>query len=287
MSYFFEESNGYKRPRVGFIATHAFVLIIGLVLILDSWATVPAGSRGVLLKLGAVQQESLGEGFHLKTPFIQDVVTINVQTQKEEVEADSASKDLQQVTTTIALNYKINPDAAWKLYRDIGTDYESRVIAPAIEEAVKSATAQYTAEELITKRNEVKDVAKQALKNQIAQFNISLEEFSIVDFSFSADFDKAIEQKVTAKELAIKAENDLRRVEFEQQQEIEKAKALAEKSRLEAAALANSVSAANLTEKLKAEAILEFARKWDGKSFPSDMVIGGTVLDKFLNNFGQ
>ena len=286
MPYFFEESNGYTRPKVGFIVTHIVGGVFLLVVLFGSWATVPAGHRGVKVHMGAVEEHSLSEGFHWKLPFVQDIIVVNVQTQKSEVQADSASKDLQEVSTTIALNFRIDPSNAWKLYQEIGEDYDFRVIAPAIEEAVKTATAQYTAEELITKRNEVKNVAKDALKNQIAPFHIALEEFSIVNFSFSEEFDRAIEQKVTANELALKAENDLKRVEFEQQQEIEKAKAHAEKARLEALALQNSVAAANLTKKLEAEAMLEFAKKWNGQ-LPANWVVGGTVVDKFLNNFAK
>ena len=286
MSKFLDENGDITLAGVKRIIAWGIFAVFFIIFAFGSWAIVPPGHRGVLIKLGAVQDRSLEEGFYWKMPFIHQIRKMNIQTQKEETQADAASKDLQQVTATIATNFHVRPDMAHKVYQMIGTDYKARVIDPAVEEAVKASTSKFNAGELITKREEVKSVAKDVLRAQLAQFNIVLDEFSIVDFQFSEQFDSAIEAKVTAAEQAKKAENDLRRVEFEQQQEIEKAKAFAKKSELEAQALSNTVSASNLIRKIEAEAVLEFAKSWNG-ILPNNWVIGGTVLDRLIEKFSR
>ena len=127
------------------------------------------------------------------------------------------------------------------------------------------------------------------ITNSAAEFlvlDIVLDEFSIENFDFTPEFDAAIEAKVTAEQNALKAQHDLARVEFEQQQEIEKAKAFAKKSELEAEALSNTASATNLIRKIEAEATLELAKKWNG-ILPNNWVIGGTVLDKLIDKMSR
>lgn len=286
MSGYLNERGNITPKGVGMLLFLAVAAIVLLILVFGSWSIVKAGNEGVLIKLGAVQQYSLSEGFHWKAPFLHKIKNVNVQTQKAQVTADAASADLQQVTATIALNYHIQRGFAYKLYQDIGMAYKERVIDPAVEEAVKASTANFTAEELITKRQEVKAAAKDRLAAQLKPFYIVLDEFSIENFDFTPEFDAAIEKKVTAEQNALTAQHDLARVEFEQKQEIEKAKALAEKSRLEAQALSNTASAKNLIEKIEAEATLEFAKRWNGV-LPNNWVIGGTVMDKLIQKFAQ
>lgn len=128
------------------------IILIIAVLALFSMTIVSAGNKGVKLKFGAVQKGILSEGLYFNIPFVESIVTMEVRTLKYQVEADSASKDLQSVTTTIALNYHIDSEKIDILFQKIGTDYQDRIIAPAIEESVKASTARFTAEELITKR---------------------------------------------------------------------------------------------------------------------------------------
>lgn len=269
---------------IGLIGVLALVAVTLLVFAFGGWATVGAGERGVRITLGEVEQKTLEQGFYWKTPFVTQIIPFNVQTQRFDTTASAASKDLQSVTATIAVNAHVDPAMAWKVYDQLGLDYKSRVIDPAVEEAVKSATAGFTAEELVTKRNDVKENAKAKLKAQLAPFNIILDEFSIANFAFSPEFDKAVEQKVTAEQNALTAENELKVVQFQQQAEIEKSKALAEKTRLEAVALSNQASAENLIKKLQMEVFLELAKKWDGKSMPSNFVLGGSSTDMILKN---
>lgn len=205
-----------------------------------------------MVTLGNISDGILDEGFHLKIPFVQQIINVDVKTQKAEYESSSASKDLQSVTTIVALNFKPDPDSVNKLYQNIGLNYESKIIKPAIEEAVKSSTAQFTAEELITNRSQVKDAIATNLKDRLGKFFIAVEEVSIVDFNFSPEFNDAIEQKQTAEQLALKEKWNLERVKIIAQQKIEQAKAEAESLRLQKQELT--------PELVKLRAI----EKWDG-----------------------
>lgn len=223
-------------PKIGFsktvikvaLAVFLVVLILGP---FRPWVIVPAGHRGVVLQLGAVSG-TLGEGFHFILPVIQKVVQVNVQIQKSETNAAAASKDLQTISSKIALNYHVDPETVSRIFQQIGLAYESKVIDPAVQEAVKAITAKYTAEELITKRQQVALEIQELLTNRLRKSNIVVDAFSIVNFEFSQEFNKAIEAKQTAEQLALKAQRDLQRVKIEAEQKITQAKAEAEALRI-------------------------------------------------------
>jgi prohibitin 2 len=186
-----------------------------------------AGNRGVLLKFGAVDTSvSLNEGIHFVTPFRDNVVPLEVRTQKIVESAASASKDLQDVRTEVALNYHVSPDNAQILYQQLGFEYAARVISPAIQESVKQVTARFNAEELITKRETVKTEIEQQIKQRLGAYNVLVETISITEFKFSEQFTRAVEAKVEAEQRALQANNELRRIEIEAQQA--EAKALGE-----------------------------------------------------------
>jgi regulator of protease activity HflC (stomatin/prohibitin superfamily) len=132
--------------------------------------------------------------------------------------AASASKDLQDVRTDVALNYHINPDNAQLVYQQLGFDYSSRVITPAIQESVKQVTARFNAEELITKREIVKTEIESQIKQRLSVYNLVVETISITEFKFSDQFTRAVEAKVEAEQRALQAQNELRRIEIEAQQ---------------------------------------------------------------------
>jgi len=209
------------------------LLVIGLVF--QSFKVVGAGERGVVFNTleGGVQQRVLNEGLQFKLPFVEDIILVNVQVQKSETDASAASKDLQIVKSRIALNYHVDPSKAYIVYQDIGTEFKSRIIDPQVQEAVKAVSAQYTAEELITRRSQVRDDIKDALIARLRAFNIIVDEFNIVDFSFSEEFNKAIEAKQTAEQNALKARRDLDRIKIEAEQTVTRAKAEADAQRLQ------------------------------------------------------
>ena len=195
------------------------LIVIGVVTA-ASVKIVDAGHRGVLLHWSAVDVTipPLDEGLHFVIPFADDVVNIEVRTLKYDKSTTSASKDLQNVATTVTVNYQSSPESVHFLYKELGLDYENRVIQPAIEETVKQVTANYNAEELITKRPQVKADIQSEITDRLNEFNIQTEVVSITDFQFSALFSQAIESKVEAEQKAQKAENDLIRIEVEARQ---------------------------------------------------------------------
>ena len=253
------------------------LIIIG-VIAAQSVQIVEAGHRGVLLHWSAVDVTvpPLDEGLHFVVPFQDQVVNMEVRTLKFVKATSSASQDLQNVSTEVTVNYHPSPDSVNTLYKEVGLDYQNRIIAPAVEEVVKQVTANYNAEELITKRPLVKSDIETEIGIRLNVYNIVTEVISITDFQFSSLFSSAIESKVEAEQKAQKAENDLVRIQVEAQQR---------------EALAMGVAAANIAEaEGEAEAIrvinaalsqnpyyLEWLKTqaWDGK-LPLVVGEGGT-----------
>ncbi|MBI2654194.1 prohibitin family protein [Candidatus Woesearchaeota archaeon] len=211
-------------------------IIIGfiiLILIWNSFFVVPAGYKGVIFNVFAgTKDKTYDEGLHFKLPFFEKAFRFEVRTRVFNDEASAASKDLQIVSTRVALNYHINKDKVNDLFKNIGPEYEVRIIDPSIQEVVKATTAKHIAEELITKRQLVKDEIKANLKDRLAGYYITLDDLSITNFDFSAEFNKAIEAKVTAEQNALKEQNNLKVVEFQAQQKITQAKGEAEAIRI-------------------------------------------------------
>ena len=244
------------------------ILIIIAVVASASVKIVDAGNRGVLTQWNAVDIKNapLDEGIHFLVPFQDDIVQIEVRTQKYDAQTRSASKDLQTVQTTVTVNYHADQERVHILYKEIGLDYENRVIQPAIEETVKQVTANYNAEELITKRPLVKADIENAIRERLELFNVKTEVISITDFDFSDLFSKAIESKVEAEQKAQKAENDLIRIEVEARQLEAQAEGLASANIAEARGESEAISIINQAlsnnpyyiEWLKTQA-------WDGK----------------------
>ncbi|HNG96963.1 MAG TPA: prohibitin family protein, partial [Candidatus Absconditabacterales bacterium] len=165
------------------------------------WFTVSPGEVGLIVRLGRLQDSVYTEGLNFKRPLIDKIVKINIQTQKVQATADSASKDLQNISTTIAVNGNIKPTSAMDIYRNVGNAelVGDKIIAPAIQESVKAATAKYTAEELITKRTLVSQDIKGSLVEKLSKYGINVTDVNIVNFQFSQGFDQAIEAKENVK----------------------------------------------------------------------------------------
>ena len=201
-------------------------------------------------------------------PVVERVIKMDVKIRKSDTRATAASKDLQIVMTEIVLNYHLFPDKVNKIYQQIGLDYEKRILDPAVQEILKGVTAKFTAEELITKRQLVKEEIKIALHERLMASYISLDELNITDFQFSKGFNEAIENKQTAEQLALKAQRDLERIKIEGEQKVVTARAEAESQRIQKETISPII--------LQLRAI----EKWDGK-FPQ--VIGGTGAMPFIN----
>ena len=244
------------------LAIIAAVIVLGVLVLMNSFTIVEAGTRGVLKNFGEIVG-ILPEGLHFRAPFISTVTLVDVKTQRQESNATAASRDLQIVTTQLVLNYRPDQNTVDRLVREIGTDYERRVIDPAVQEALKAATAKFTAEELITKRPQVSAEIQAGLNERLVARGIIVENVAITDFNFSPEFTRAIEAKQVAEQDALRAQNELRRAQIEAQQQVARAEAQAiarlEVARAEAEAL-----------RLQREVIspellqLRFIERWDG-----------------------
>ena len=266
-----------KLVIIGIIA----LIIIG-VLVGAAVQIVDAGNRGVLLHWNAVDltQPPLEEGLHFVTPFQDSVVELEVRTLKYTKSTTSASKDLQTVSTEITVNYHPEPNAVHYLYKEVGLDYENRIIQPTVEEVVKQVTANYNAEELITKRPLVKADIEAEIAARLADFNIATEIVSITDFQFSILFAQAIESKVEAEQRALQAENDLKRIEVEARQFEAQSIGIAEANIAEARGEAEAINIINQALSNNPY-YLEWLKiqKWDG-ILP--LVTGGDGATPFI-----
>lgn len=210
------------------------IVILGIYVLSKSYYIVESGQVGVITHFGNVQDEILPEGLHMIHPVKTKIVPINTRIQKVEANATASSKDLQNVTSKVALNFYLSKEKANEIYQKIGLNYLQTIIQPAIQESVKSSTAQFTAEELITKRPKVKMSIFTDLKERLKLHEIIVSDFSIIDFNFSREFNKAIEEKQVAEQRALRAKNDLNRIQVEAEQARVKAEGLA-KAELEMA----------------------------------------------------
>jgi regulator of protease activity HflC (stomatin/prohibitin superfamily) len=249
--------------QAGTLAVAAGVILIVLGIV-NAVTIIQPGSVGIVIRLGEAQPNALEEGIHFVIPFITHVRELDVKIQKAEAKTAAASKDLQTVNATIVVNYRIDKTKAVTLLREIGVNYLSTVIEPAIQEAFKADSAKYTAEELITKRSAVSQEIRESISERMTPFGIVIDVVNITNFDFSPEFNKAIEDKMTAEQKALQAEKELVRYRFEAQQKVEQAKgeaeAIMEKAKAEAEALSLK----------KQYAVMELiwlsaVEKWDGK----------------------
>lgn len=253
-------------------------VVVGLAVLLpivNPTAIVPAGSRGVMTIFGKIDPLVFTEGLHFRIPLVQTMHLIDVRIQKGEGSGEAASKDLQSIRASVAVNYRIRPEAAVEVFRNFGQEIEYRLVLPAVQEAVKAATAMYTAEELITHRPEVRNKIRAHLNERIGRHGIAVEEFSITNFQFSKSFDEAVEAKITAEQQKLKADRDLQRIEVEAQQKIAQAKAEAEALRVQREQITPDLLKLREIENTKLA-----IEKWDGR-LPQTSVGGGVV--PFLN----
>lgn len=273
------------------------IVIVLAVLVISSTVQVPSGYRGVVITLGKVENKILEEGLNFKYPLTQSVIFMDVQIQKAESTESTATADLQEVSTTVAVNYRLNPNEVNEIYRDLRRDYLVRVIKPNIEESLKATTATFRAEELITNRAVVKQTFDDILEERLSVFSINVISVSLTDFQFSPSFSEAIEAKVTAEQQALVSKNELEKIRYEAQQQIIQAEAAKNATirRAEGDALAQIIAAnatARSIEIITSQMTKEYSEylwliQWDGKLpavFTSDEQ--GLIIDPdtFINS---
>ncbi len=208
--------SGEPNPRVvsNFASTIGVVIIIASI-ILGLFVTNTAGSRGVVIRFSAVTGTILQEGLRTKLPFLDSVIIMSVQTQKYETNSSAITQDLQDVSTAIALNWKLDAGMAAEVYRTLGLEFIDRIAAPAIQETIKQVTAQFNAEDLILNREQVKNAITESLSSRLRERGIITEMVSITNFQFSDTFTAAIESKVAAEQAVLEATNKLERIKVE------------------------------------------------------------------------
>ncbi|MFC1992832.1 prohibitin family protein [Chloroflexota bacterium] len=219
MSY--TNKDGQRDPKdllLGRMGSIIGIVLIVASIIVGSLTTVPAGHRGVVIRFSAITGSILNEGLQTKLPFIDSVEKMSVQTQKYEADSLAVTNDLQDVSTTIALNWHLDAGMAAEVYRTLGLEFIDRIAAPAIQETIKQVTAKYNAEDLILRRDEVKAAITESLSNRLLERGIITETVSITNFQFSETFTAAIEAKVAAEQAVLEATNKLERVKVEAQQ---------------------------------------------------------------------
>ena len=234
------------------IVVFSIIGLFILITIFNSFTTIKSGEVGLKVRFGKIVDTKIDEGINFKLPYIESIKKVNIKVQKIEVQSSSASKDLQDVSTTIAVNYRVDGTKATELYRNIGNKYEEVVLLPAIQESIKAVTSQYTAEELITNRSEVSKNCIETLQGKIKKYGLNIDNFNLTNFNFSVEFNKAIEEKQVAEQKVLTAK-----------QELEKAKVEAERKIVEAEATkkSNELLKQTLTEEVIAK---QFIEKWNG-----------------------
>lgn len=239
------------------------IAALALVTMLAPIAIVPAGNRGVMTTFGDARDALYEPGLHFRWPIAQTMHLMNVQIQNGEGEGDAASKDLQSVHTKVAINYHLLPEFAVDAFKNVGPSVNilaERIILPATHESVKAVTARFTAEELITRRTEVRDAIAVLLKEKMSRHGLMLDEFNLINFAFSKSFADAIENKVKAEQQKQQAERDLQRLQVEAQQKVVGAKAEAESLALQRMQITPELLALRRIENERAA-----IAKWDGK----------------------
>lgn len=231
------------------------ILLVVFVVLCNPIAMVGVGERGVKVTLGVVSDESYKEGIHFVTPFISKIVTLDVKTQKKDYTTSVYTKDIQQAKISYVINYNLQQDSAHKMYREVGRDYEDKILMPVVEGTIKDVIGKWNAQDLVANREKATNEILEKLQNHLKDNYINVTDFQITAINYSDVFEKAIESKVTAEQDALKAKNKTVQIEEEAKQKLISAEAEAKSMAIRANALTQN----------KALVEYEAVQKWDGK----------------------
>jgi len=229
------------------------LIIFGIITIFSSFSTIRSGEVGLKIRFGKITNTSLNEGFNFKIPYFEKIEKVNIKVQKVELITESSSKDLQTITTQLAVNYNVKKENATTLYKNVGKNYEETILMPAIQESIKSVMSNFTAEETITKRNQVSDLCLEEIQNKVAKYGINIDDFNIIDLDFSEEYSKAIEEKQVAEQKVLTAKQQLEKSKIESEKKIVEAEAEAKANELKKKTLTNEII------------MKEFIEKWNGE----------------------
>ncbi|MCU0541742.1 MAG: prohibitin family protein [Oscillatoriaceae cyanobacterium Prado104] len=265
-------------------ALAGIILAVVLLLGFNSFVVINPGEAGVVSILGKARDGALLEGFHIRPPVISKVDVYDVTVQKFEVPAQSATKDLQDLNASFAINFRLDPERIVDVRRTQGTleNIVSKIIAPQTQEAFKTAAALRTAEQSITQRSELKRDFDTALKERLAKYDVIVLDTSVVNIRFSEDFAKAVEEKQVAEQRAQRAVYVAQEAEQQAQADINRAQGRAEAQRL----LAETLKAQGGELVLQKESIE--AWRSGGAQMPKVLILGNNSSRvPFIFNMGD
>lgn len=243
----------YKMTNETKKGIEAILFVILIILLCNSVVFIKTGEIGVVTRFGAVQERVMQAGINFKVPFIQGVKKMNCKTQKINTSNESSTKDLQDILIEASINYCVNVGQAHQLYKNVGTKYEDIILAPILADTIKTVSAEYTAEETVTKRAELSNKIYEKLNQRLNEQGISIVNVNIVNLMFSEAYNQAIEEKQIATQRTLTA-----------QQELETAKVEAEKKKVEAEGEAEANRIIN--ESLNSDNLQkQFIDKWNGQ----------------------
>lgn len=262
----FRNKDGSFAP--GKLVITLVVVLLAVVVLANSFVTVPAGHTGVVLTFGKVEDTVLQEGLHFKTPFVQNVITMDNRIVKLEVTTEAFSKDLQTISSVIAVNYRISKDQSHSIYKELGLSFQDVIITPVVNEVLKAVTAEYTAIELVGSRREVSVLLTDGLNEKLNPYGIYVNELNIINWDFSQEYIDAVEAKQVAEQNLIKTRTEQEQALVIANTEAEKRviAAKAEADEITMLAKANAESNRIITESLS-EMLIQYhsVQKWDGK----------------------
>ena len=245
-----------------------FVVILAVIFLGSSFVVIPAGHTGVALTFGKVEDVVLQEGLHFKVPFVQKIVVVDNRIVKLDVNTEAFSKDLQTITTVVAVNYHVGKENSQTVYKNVGLNFEEVLITPAVNEVLKAVTAKYTAVELVSSRAEVSMLLDDGLNEKLNAYGIFINELNIINWDFSEEYINAVEAKQVAEQNLIKTRTEQEQALVIANTEAQKRviAAEAEANEIKVLAQANAESNRIITESIS-ELLIKYqtVSKWDGK----------------------
>lgn len=269
--------NEYGELRIGRIVITSILLLAILMVVFSFWTIIPAGHTGVVSTFGRVSENVLQEGFHPKAPW-QQVTKMDNRIVKLEITTEAFSSDLQSVSVCIAVNYRIDTSKSYSIIKNVGRDYENVLIAPTVNEVMKSIMSQHTAEQSITSRTVVSEDLMEGLNKKLSASGITVVDINIIDFDFSDAYMDAVEAKQIAEQKKLQAtiEQEQKTIEKKAEAERQLIAAQTEAESIVAVAKAQAEANENLSKSLTSELIdYQKVEKWNGE-MPT--VYGGSAI---------
>lgn len=265
--------NGSGGPPVKSVLTWLGIAIVAVVVLSFAGCgikVVDTGQRGIKTRFGEVVSESLPEGLYFFNPITSTIVEMDTRVQRIDGETASYTRDVQQADIKYTLNYRLQQNAAHLVYRDVGRDWENRLIPQVVLGTLKEVVGKWDAVDLISNRDKAATAALDQIRTNLAERNVEVTRFEITDISYTTEFENSVEQKVIAQQKAIEEQNRTKQIEEQARQKVLSAEAEAKSIQIRAQALERN---AKLVE-------WEAVQKWNGV-LPQYMLGSGTT--PFIN----